>query len=208
MTSAPFKIWTAALHALHVGLQRAGSRKNLIWSAISEAQVNTSDFTSSSSQRCPFVNHRSSMMKGHSTFSPSQMRYDDYGYAGLGMVSMIIKANSRQAACCHSTLNDSICLPWCEFSPLMQILCWFNGNVFPHTHVKVVRFNKDLMQKYHPCFWEDGVWKCCQQAVKQAMGCKVLETRNGGKGLWHVPPIHSPNYTCVNRNEHTIHNCF
>ncbi|XP_030620766.1 tyrosine-protein kinase BTK isoform X3 [Chanos chanos] len=49
-----------------------------------------------------------------------------------------------------------------------------------HKLKHVVRFNKDLMQKYHPCFWEDGMWKCCQQEVKQAMGCRVLETRNGG----------------------------
>uniref|UniRef100_A0A8C2IKA3 non-specific protein-tyrosine kinase n=1 Tax=Cyprinus carpio TaxID=7962 RepID=A0A8C2IKA3_CYPCA len=40
----------------------------------------------------------------------------------------------------------------------------------------------DLVQKYHPCFWEDGIWKCCQQEVKQAMGCRVLETKNGGLG--------------------------
>uniref|UniRef100_A0A4W4G4Z1 non-specific protein-tyrosine kinase n=1 Tax=Electrophorus electricus TaxID=8005 RepID=A0A4W4G4Z1_ELEEL len=55
----------------------------------------------------------------------------------------------------------------------------------------VVRFNKDLMQKYHPCFWEDGMWKCCQQEVKQAMGCRVLETRNGGsrrKSRKPLPP--------------------
>ncbi|MED6280971.1 hypothetical protein CHARACLAT_016577 [Characodon lateralis] len=46
---------------------------------------------------------------------------------------------------------------------------------------QLVRFNKDLMQKYHPCFWVDGVWLCCQQEVKQAMGCKVLESskKNG-----------------------------
>uniref|UniRef100_A0A3B5PSL6 Tyrosine-protein kinase n=1 Tax=Xiphophorus maculatus TaxID=8083 RepID=A0A3B5PSL6_XIPMA len=46
---------------------------------------------------------------------------------------------------------------------------------------ELVRFNKDLMQKYHPCFWVDGVWLCCQQEVKQAMGCKVLESsaKNG-----------------------------
>uniref|UniRef100_A0A8C2II00 Tyrosine-protein kinase n=1 Tax=Cyprinus carpio TaxID=7962 RepID=A0A8C2II00_CYPCA len=44
----------------------------------------------------------------------------------------------------------------------------------------VVQSNKDLVQKYHPCFWEDGIWKCCQQEVKQAMGCRVLETKNGG----------------------------
>uniref|UniRef100_A0AAR2JXV2 Tyrosine-protein kinase n=1 Tax=Pygocentrus nattereri TaxID=42514 RepID=A0AAR2JXV2_PYGNA len=55
----------------------------------------------------------------------------------------------------------------------------------------VVRFNKDLMQKYHPCFWEDGMWKCCQQEVKQAVGCRVLETRNGGsrrKSRKPLPP--------------------
>lgn len=43
----------------------------------------------------------------------------------------------------------------------------------------VVRFNKDLIQKYHPCSWMDGVWLCCQQEVKQAMGCKVLDNKNG-----------------------------
>uniref|UniRef100_A0AAQ5Z1S7 Tyrosine-protein kinase n=1 Tax=Amphiprion ocellaris TaxID=80972 RepID=A0AAQ5Z1S7_AMPOC len=46
---------------------------------------------------------------------------------------------------------------------------------------ELVRFNKDLMQKYHPCFWVDGVWLCCQQEVKQAMGCKVLDSKNGKK---------------------------
>ncbi|TNN71281.1 Tyrosine-protein kinase BTK [Liparis tanakae] len=44
---------------------------------------------------------------------------------------------------------------------------------------EMVRFNKDLIQKYHPCFWADGVWLCCQQEVKQAMGCKVLDNKNG-----------------------------
>uniref|UniRef100_A0A8C6LEY4 Tyrosine-protein kinase n=1 Tax=Nothobranchius furzeri TaxID=105023 RepID=A0A8C6LEY4_NOTFU len=43
---------------------------------------------------------------------------------------------------------------------------------------EMVRFNKELMQKYHPCFWVDGVWLCCQQEVKQAMGCKVLDSKN------------------------------
>ncbi|KAJ3587408.1 hypothetical protein NHX12_011005 [Muraenolepis orangiensis] len=40
---------------------------------------------------------------------------------------------------------------------------------------EMVRFNKDLKQKYHPCFWVDGLWQCCQQEVKQAMGCRVLD---------------------------------
>ncbi|XP_053735858.1 tyrosine-protein kinase BTK isoform X1 [Synchiropus splendidus] len=43
----------------------------------------------------------------------------------------------------------------------------------------MVRYNKDLMQKYHPCFWADGIWLCCQQEVKQAMGCKPLDSKNG-----------------------------
>ncbi|XP_034453031.1 tyrosine-protein kinase BTK isoform X2 [Hippoglossus hippoglossus] len=47
---------------------------------------------------------------------------------------------------------------------------------------EMVRFNKDQMQKYHPCFWVDGVWLCCQQEVKQAMGCKVLDSKNGRRG--------------------------
>ncbi|MFT7802187.1 tyrosine-protein kinase BTK-like [Arapaima gigas] len=45
---------------------------------------------------------------------------------------------------------------------------------------QVVSFNKDLAQKYHPCFWVDGMWQCCQQEVKQALGCQVLDTKNGG----------------------------
>ncbi|CAL9707189.1 unnamed protein product [Knipowitschia caucasica] len=44
---------------------------------------------------------------------------------------------------------------------------------------QMVHHNKDRMQKYHPCFWVDGMWLCCQQEVKQAMGCKVLDGKNG-----------------------------
>uniref|UniRef100_A0A3Q3JAS9 Tyrosine-protein kinase n=1 Tax=Monopterus albus TaxID=43700 RepID=A0A3Q3JAS9_MONAL len=53
--------------------------------------------------------------------------------------------------------------------------------------LKEVSFNKDLMQKYHPCFWADGLWLCCQQEVKQAMGCKVLDGKNE-KTIWPLPP--------------------
>uniref|UniRef100_A0A8C9Z894 Tyrosine-protein kinase n=1 Tax=Sander lucioperca TaxID=283035 RepID=A0A8C9Z894_SANLU len=61
---------------------------------------------------------------------------------------------------------------------------------------EMVRFNRDLMQKYHPCFWVDGVWLCCQQEVKQAMGCKVLDNKNGENetsfGLKLPPEAPSP----------------
>lgn len=48
----------------------------------------------------------------------------------------------------------------------------------------MVRGNKDLLQKYHPCAWMDGVWLCCHQEVKQAMGCKVLDSKNGESDTW------------------------
>ncbi|KAG7279324.1 hypothetical protein CRUP_019020 [Coryphaenoides rupestris] len=60
---------------------------------------------------------------------------------------------------------------------------------------EMVRFNKDLKQKYHPCFWVDGQWQCCQQEVKQAMGCRVLDSfsskRSSRKPL-PPTPVESP----------------
>ncbi|XP_061106081.1 tyrosine-protein kinase BTK-like isoform X2 [Conger conger] len=49
-----------------------------------------------------------------------------------------------------------------------------------HKLKQVVQFNKDLAQKYHPSFWMEGMWQCCMQEVKQAMGCQVLDTKNRG----------------------------
>uniref|UniRef100_A0A8C1T5R8 Tyrosine-protein kinase n=1 Tax=Cyprinus carpio TaxID=7962 RepID=A0A8C1T5R8_CYPCA len=49
--------------------------------------------------------------------------------------------------------------------------------LYPFQVGLMVRFNKDLVQKYHPCFWEDGIWKCCQQEMKQAMGCRYRDSR-------------------------------
>uniref|UniRef100_A0A2K6TV40 Tyrosine-protein kinase n=1 Tax=Saimiri boliviensis boliviensis TaxID=39432 RepID=A0A2K6TV40_SAIBB len=43
----------------------------------------------------------------------------------------------------------------------------------------VIRYNSDLVQKYHPCFWIDGQYLCCSQTAKNAMGCQILENRNG-----------------------------
>lgn len=45
----------------------------------------------------------------------------------------------------------------------------------------VIRYNSDLVQKYHPCFWIDGQYLCCSQTAKNAMGCQILENRNGSK---------------------------
>ncbi|XP_031449965.1 tyrosine-protein kinase BTK isoform X2 [Phasianus colchicus] len=48
-----------------------------------------------------------------------------------------------------------------------------------HQLKSVIRYNSDLVQKYHPCFWIDGQYLCCSQTAKNAMGCKILESRNG-----------------------------
>lgn len=51
----------------------------------------------------------------------------------------------------------------------------------------VIRYNSDLVQKYHPCFWIDGQYLCCSQTAKNAMGCKILESRNGSKAPGTLP---------------------
>uniref|UniRef100_A0A7N8XX90 Tyrosine-protein kinase n=1 Tax=Mastacembelus armatus TaxID=205130 RepID=A0A7N8XX90_9TELE len=35
--------------------------------------------------------------------------------------------------------------------------------------------NNNLVSKYHPYFWMDGKWKCCQQTEKLAAGCHVYD---------------------------------
>ncbi|XP_077632566.1 tyrosine-protein kinase BTK [Crocuta crocuta] len=50
-----------------------------------------------------------------------------------------------------------------------------------HQLKNVIRYNSDLVQKYHPCFWIDGQYLCCSQTAKNAMGCQILENRNGSK---------------------------
>ncbi|KFP43457.1 Tyrosine-protein kinase BTK, partial [Chlamydotis macqueenii] len=48
-----------------------------------------------------------------------------------------------------------------------------------HQLKSVIRYNSDLVQKYHPCFWIDGQYLCCSQTAKNAMGCQILESRHG-----------------------------
>uniref|UniRef100_A0A3Q1H0X1 Tyrosine-protein kinase n=1 Tax=Anabas testudineus TaxID=64144 RepID=A0A3Q1H0X1_ANATE len=55
-----------------------------------------------------------------------------------------------------------------DFDPDKRVRC---------KYVQYMQINKIIsrscvMSKYHPCFWVDGVWLCCHQEVKQAMGCK------------------------------------
>ncbi|XP_062820030.1 tyrosine-protein kinase BTK isoform X2 [Anolis carolinensis] len=49
----------------------------------------------------------------------------------------------------------------------------------------VIRYNSNLAQKYHPCFWTDGQYLCCLQTAKTAMGCQIVgdkrrSSRSGG----------------------------
>ncbi|XP_015282772.1 PREDICTED: LOW QUALITY PROTEIN: tyrosine-protein kinase BTK [Gekko japonicus] len=48
-----------------------------------------------------------------------------------------------------------------------------------HQLKKVIRYNSNLVQKYHPCLWTDGLYLCCSQTAKLAMGCKLVESRTG-----------------------------
>lgn len=35
--------------------------------------------------------------------------------------------------------------------------------------------SNDLATKYHPNFWTDGKWRCCQQTGKLATGCHLYD---------------------------------
>lgn len=35
--------------------------------------------------------------------------------------------------------------------------------------------HNNLVAKYHPNFWMDGKWRCCQQTEKLAPGCHVYD---------------------------------
>lgn len=65
----------------------------------------------------------------------------------------------------------------------------------------MIRYNSDLVQKYHPCFWIDGQYLCCSQTAKNAMGCQILESRNGSKALGTLPlPCPQPLGTATARH--------
>uniref|UniRef100_A0A7N6C060 Tyrosine-protein kinase n=1 Tax=Anabas testudineus TaxID=64144 RepID=A0A7N6C060_ANATE len=49
-----------------------------------------------------------------------------------------------------------------------------------------------LVTKYHPNFWMDGKWKCCQQTEKLATGCHVYNPL--GYGLYHINRLMDLNY--------------
>uniref|UniRef100_A0A7N6FD73 non-specific protein-tyrosine kinase n=1 Tax=Anabas testudineus TaxID=64144 RepID=A0A7N6FD73_ANATE len=44
-----------------------------------------------------------------------------------------------------------------------------------------------LVTKYHPNFWMDGKWKCCQQTEKLATGCHVYNPLASKKPLPQLP---------------------
>uniref|UniRef100_A0AAX7VM08 Tyrosine-protein kinase n=1 Tax=Astatotilapia calliptera TaxID=8154 RepID=A0AAX7VM08_ASTCA len=35
-----------------------------------------------------------------------------------------------------------------------------------------IKDNAEVLVKFHPQFWQDGLWLCCRQAEKQALGCE------------------------------------
>ncbi|XP_036404771.1 tyrosine-protein kinase ITK/TSK [Megalops cyprinoides] len=51
--------------------------------------------------------------------------------------------------------------------------------------------NNNLVHKYHPNFWVDGKWKCCQQNEKLAPGCSEYDP-NGNASKKPLPPTPDP----------------
>uniref|UniRef100_A0AAQ4P4T4 Tyrosine-protein kinase n=1 Tax=Gasterosteus aculeatus aculeatus TaxID=481459 RepID=A0AAQ4P4T4_GASAC len=47
--------------------------------------------------------------------------------------------------------------------------------------------SNDLATKYHPNFWTDGKWRCCQQTGKLATGCHLYDPVASKKPLPQLP---------------------
>uniref|UniRef100_A0A3Q1BNK2 Tyrosine-protein kinase n=1 Tax=Amphiprion ocellaris TaxID=80972 RepID=A0A3Q1BNK2_AMPOC len=47
--------------------------------------------------------------------------------------------------------------------------------------------NNNLVAKFHPNFYMDGKWRCCQQTEKLAAGCHVYDPVASKKPLPHLP---------------------
>lgn len=46
-----------------------------------------------------------------------------------------------------------------------------------------IKDNAEVLVKFHPQFWQDGLWPCCRQAEKQALGCEQYNPLEDSKCL-------------------------
>lgn len=53
----------------------------------------------------------------------------------------------------------------------MQPFLYFVLFFLSHAETK----DNDLAAKFHPNFWMEGKWRCCQQTEKLAAGCYVYD---------------------------------
>lgn len=44
-----------------------------------------------------------------------------------------------------------------------------------------IKNNNNIMVKYHPKFWTDGIYQCCRQTEKLAPGCEKYNLFENGK---------------------------
>uniref|UniRef100_A0AAX7SMJ2 Tyrosine-protein kinase n=1 Tax=Astatotilapia calliptera TaxID=8154 RepID=A0AAX7SMJ2_ASTCA len=47
----------------------------------------------------------------------------------------------------------------------------------------VQSLKEEVLVKFHPQFWQDGLWLCCRQAEKQALGCEQYNPLEDSKCL-------------------------
>uniref|UniRef100_A0AAX7T1X2 Tyrosine-protein kinase n=1 Tax=Astatotilapia calliptera TaxID=8154 RepID=A0AAX7T1X2_ASTCA len=74
----------------------------------------------------------------------------------------------------RSSRKDLVLLNFCVF------VC-----VYPE-----IKDNAEVLVKFHPQFWQDGLWLCCRQAEKQALGCEQYNPLEDSKfSRKPLPPI-------------------
>ncbi|XP_029938322.1 tyrosine-protein kinase Tec isoform X2 [Salarias fasciatus] len=60
--------------------------------------------------------------------------------------------------------------------------------MFGSNDSKMIKENPGVLVKFHPQFWQDGLWQCCGQVDKQALGCEAYNPA-GDVSRKPLPPV-------------------
>uniref|UniRef100_A0AAX7ULH0 Tyrosine-protein kinase n=1 Tax=Astatotilapia calliptera TaxID=8154 RepID=A0AAX7ULH0_ASTCA len=59
-------------------------------------------------------------------------------------------------------------------------------------YMHTIKDNAEVLVKFHPQFWQDGLWLCCRQAEKQALGCEQYNPLEDSKFTPTPPQRRTP----------------
>lgn len=70
---------------------------------------------------------------------------------------------------------------------------FFNLSIYAPFLLVEIKNNSNIMVKYHPKFWTEGIYQCCRQTEKLAPGCEKYNLFENSKYIcfqmklfWHI----------------------